>query len=213
MQKYFIALLFLLITPMALGTNHPITKIESDLDKMPVGEYELDKATSSLTWKVNHLGLSTYTARFAQIDASLYLHSSSLEKSKVIAVISPLSIVTDYPYRKEKDFDHELSYSEKWFNSKKYNKIKFHSTKIKITGSNTGKMHGILSMLGKKKPITLDVTFNKAFIRHPQYEKPVMGFSARGTIKRSDWGMTHLIPDIGDKIEILIESEFIKKRV
>ncbi|NJR72449.1 MAG: YceI family protein, partial [Gammaproteobacteria bacterium] len=35
-----------------------------------------------------------------------------------------------------------------------------------------------------------------------------VGFSAKGTVKRSDWGMKELLPFIGDDVEVLIEVEF-----
>ena len=35
-------------------------------------------------------------------------------------------------------------------------------------------------------------------------------FSARGTIKRSDFGMKYGVPNIGDDIQIIIESEAVK---
>ena len=213
MKKYIIVLLAIFNINIASAIAAPEIKLERDLDKMPAGEYELDKATSSLTWKVSHYGLSKYTARFAQIDASIYLNPVSLERSKIMAAVSPLSVTTDYPYKREKDFDHELAYDQKWFNAKKYNSIKFSSRKIVITGNKTGKLHGTLLMLGKKRPLTLDVTFNKALIKHPVHSKPAMGFSAKATLKRSDWGMDHMIPNIGNDVDIIIEAEFVKKRV
>lgn len=218
MRKYpliqkFLYLILLSIISFSASASNDLYKLERDLEKMPSGEYELDKEVSSLTWRVNHFGLSNYTARFAQIDATIYLNPSQLHKSKVMAVISPVSITTDYPFKREKDFDHELSYGEKWFNVEKYHTMKFRSTKITITGSNTGKLEGVLSMLGKTKPVTLNVKFNRAIIKHPIHEKPVIGFSATGTLNRSDWGMDNLIPDISDEVEIIIESQFVKKRV
>jgi polyisoprenoid-binding protein YceI len=38
---------------------------------------------------------------------------------------------------------------------------------------------------------------------------PAVGFSAKGKLLRSDFGMAHLIPlGIGDEVEIEIEAEF-----
>ena len=173
---------------------------------------ELDKSTSSVTWKVSHYGLSKYTARFAQIESSLYWDPYSFKKSRMITTVSPILITTDYPYKREKDFDHELSFDEGWFNAKKYDSIKFYSKKIEKTGERTGKIYGTLSMLGKKRPLVLYATSNKGLSKHPVSGKTVMGFSATGTIKRSDWGMVKMPPDIGDEVEIFIEAEFIKKR-
>jgi polyisoprenoid-binding protein YceI len=35
----------------------------------------------------------------------------------------------------------------------------------------------------------------------------VAGFSARGSIKRSDFGMRTLIPYVSDKVDLVIETE------
>ena len=43
----------------------------------PAGEYVLDKTHASITWKVKHLGLSNYTARFASFDSVLVLDPDS----------------------------------------------------------------------------------------------------------------------------------------
>lgn len=61
-------------------------------------------------------------------------------------------------------------------------------------------------LLGVAKPVTLDVTLNKAGVR-PTDKADTVGFSARGSLKRSDFGMKTFIPYIGDKIDLIIESE------
>jgi polyisoprenoid-binding protein YceI len=38
-----------------------------------------------------------------------------------------------------------------------------------------------------------------------------MGFSATTVIKRSEWGMTKFVPNIGDDVEVFIEGEFAKQ--
>jgi len=58
------------------------------------------------------------------------------------------------------------------------------------------------------RPVTLDVTYNGVanFPWAPDVDK--IGFSATTTIKRSDFGQTTLAPNIGDEVEIIIETEF-----
>ncbi len=178
------------------------------LSGMPGGLYKLDKAHASLTWKVSHLGLSDYTARFTDFDIDLYLDSQDPIRSRVRATIDPTSIETDYPNPEKKDFDAQLVNDAGWFNATQFPKIIFTSTKVEKTGDNTGKMTGDLEFLGVKKPVTLDVTFNKALGNHPFANKPAIGFSATGSLKRSDFGMNTYIPQIGDEVEIIIEAEF-----
>ncbi|MGL1297025.1 YceI family protein [Vibrio parahaemolyticus] len=41
-------------------------------------------------------------------------------------------------------------------------------------------------------------------------KKPVIGFSAVGTIHRSDYGFTNWLPLVGDDVTLEIEAEFDK---
>jgi polyisoprenoid-binding protein YceI len=178
--------------------------------EMPSGVYTLDKSHASVTWKVSHLGLSNYTARFATMDSELNFDAAKPENSSVKATIDVSSIRTDYPATPEKDFDKKLSEGTDWFNSKQFPTITFQSTKIERTGETTAKIHGDLTMLGVTKPMTLDAVFNGAYLKKPFADVPGLGFSATGKINRSDWGFSTYVPNIGDSIEIAIEAEFHK---
>lgn len=178
---------------------------------LPAGVYVSDETHTSVTFKVSHMGLSHYTARFARAEAELTFDPADPTKSSVKASVDPLSLRTDYPYPDKKDFDKELSAGAEWLNGEKFPTITFTSTRIEKTGETTGKMHGDLTLLGVTKPVTLDVTFNGAYTEHPMGKMPAMGFSAQGTVKRSDFGFNTYLPMIGDDVTILIEIEFKKK--
>jgi polyisoprenoid-binding protein YceI len=178
------------------------------VDEMPAGTYTLDKAHASLTWKVSHLGLSNYTARFTSFDATLDFNPTDPEKSKLNVTVDPTSLETDYPFADKKDFDKVLIDEQQWFNTRNFPKITFESITIERTGDNTGKVTGDLTFLGVTKPLTLDVVFNGSMAKQPFSKQPVLGFSATTTMKRSDWGMTTYVPTIGDEVELLIEVEF-----
>ena len=68
---------------------------------------------------------------------------------------------------------------------------------------------GTLTLLGVSKPVVLDVTFNQAGVS-PITKKETVGFSARGSLKRSDFGMNTFLPAIADKVDIIIETEAVK---
>jgi len=38
-------------------------------------------------------------------------------------------------------------------------------------------------------------------------QKPTIGFSAKATINRSDFGMNYALPNIADKVDLVIEVE------
>ncbi|MBT0587819.1 YceI family protein [Alteromonas oceanisediminis] len=183
---------------------------KSTFNEMPSGEYTVDLTHASIVWKVSHLGLSDYTARFADFDASITFDANNIEKSTVTATINPMSIQTAYPNADEKDFDNILATDEAWFNAGKFANITFRSTGIDMLTEQRAEMSGELTFLGVTKPVTLDVEFNGAMQRQPFSGKPTMGFSATTTINRSEWGMTKYVPNIGDSVDVMIEGEFIK---
>lgn len=183
---------------------------KSPFNDMPEGVYALDLNHASVVWKVSHLGLSNYVARFADFDAAIDYDPSDITKSTVTAKINPMSIQTAYPNAQEKDFDNILATDKSWFNAAEFASIDFVSTSIEMTGEKTAVMQGNLTFLGLSKAVLLDVTFNGAMLKAPFSSKPTMGFSATTTIKRTDWGMDKSVPNIGDEVEVMIEGEFVK---
>ena len=182
---------------------------KSPFSEMPSGQYKLDLSHASIVWKVSHLGLSNYVARFADFDASIDFDANDVGNSKVFATINPMSIQTAYPNADEKDFDKILATDKGWFNAGEFASITFESSSIAMKGDNTAVMKGNLVFLGVTKPVELDVTFNGAMAVQPFTRKPTMGFSATTVIKRSDWGMTKYVPSIGDEVSVMIEGEFV----
>jgi polyisoprenoid-binding protein YceI len=181
---------------------------KSPLNDMPSGQYQVDLSHASIIWKVSHLGLSNYVARFTSFDASIDFDARDITASKVTANIDPMSIQTAYPNAEKKDFDKALATEKGWFNGSEFTQITFNSTSIQMTGDNTAIMQGELIFLGVTKPVTLDVVINGAMQRQPFSGKPTMGFSATASISRSAWGMSKYVPQIGDNVSIVIEGEF-----
>ena len=186
------------------------TSLKKEIAQMPSGKYELDKAHSSVHFRVKHLGLSFYTARFTDFDANLDFNSQKPHKSALTAVIKADSIRTDFPFLKRKDFDRLLAYDKSWFNAKKYPEIKFEAKSIARSLTNKSVIKGDLTMLGVTKPVDLEVQFNGSYKNKPFANVPALGFSAKANIKRSDWGFDTFVPNIGDDVEIIIETEFHK---
>ncbi|MEL6872384.1 MAG: YceI family protein, partial [Pseudomonadota bacterium] len=56
------------------------------------GTYKLDRAHASLVWKVNHLGLSFYTARFDTFDATLDINPDEA-RVRSVQLVSAGSII------------------------------------------------------------------------------------------------------------------------
>lgn len=180
----------------------------------PVGDYGVDKTHASLTWKIVHQGLSNYTARFTSFDATLTFNEADVSKSKLSVTIDPKTVETDYakqrPAGNTTDFNKEIADEANFFNSGKYPKITFVSTKITKTGDKTGKATGDLTFLGVTKPVTLDVTFVGGR-NDPRSGKYKVGFSASGVVKRSEFGMAFGQAFLSDDVKIQVEAEFVQK--
>ena len=183
------------------------------IDQLPAGIYKSDLTHTSLTWKVSHLGLSNYTARFAVLESEVALDPKDITQSKVSATIDAKSIRTDFPKTGEEDFDKKLVTSTDWFNTEKFPTITFASTKIEKTGDKTAKIYGDLTLLGVTKPVVLDAVFNGAYLLKPFGNIPAFGVSATTQINRSEWGFGTYVPMIGDRVDVAIEIEFGKNDV
>jgi polyisoprenoid-binding protein YceI len=172
-----------------------------DFTAQPAGEYLLDKSHASVTWRVSHLGLSQYTARFDKMDGKIQYTPATSTASKVEFTIDATSINTGLA-----PFNKKLQASE-YFDAEKNPSITFKSTKIEPIAGGKFKMTGDMTLRGVTKPMTWDVTFNGG-VYNRFAQAHAVGFSAKGIVKRTDWGMKELVPMIGDDVEVLVEVEF-----
>ena len=177
---------------------------------IPAGDYTLDKAHSTLVFRVSHLGFSNYTAAFANFDAKLKFDQNNAGVSALEATIDPKSLTLPAP---PEGFLAELT-GNNWLNTATYPAITFKSTKVETTGPDTGKVTGDLTLHGVTKPVTLDVTYNGGYAGHPMDPHARVGFSAKGTFKRSDFGIAYGVPapgttmGVSDEVQVIIETEF-----
>src|SRR3984893_2400465 len=130
--------------------------------KAPNGTYKNDPLHSSLTFKIDHMGLSHYTSQFIKFNATLDFDPAKLANSSVTVNIDPTSVRTDYSgdfKAAQKDspystFDEQIARDNKFLNADKYSTVTFKSTKVVQTGE-TLKITGDLRFLGVTKPVTL----------------------------------------------------------
>jgi len=180
----------------------------------PPGAYVMDKAHTSVTFRVSHMGFSRYTARFANVDGRLKFAPSAPATMAVEATIDPKSLELNAP---PAGF-HDQLMGKSFFEADKFPAITFKSTQVALTGPKTAKVTGDFTLHGVTKPLTLDVTYNGGY--PPNAMDPSgarVGFSAHGVIKRSAFGMGFGVPapgsnmGVGDDVEVMIETEFSSK--
>jgi polyisoprenoid-binding protein YceI len=176
----------------------------------PAGDYTLDKAHASLIFRVDHMGFSNFTARFAHFDAKLKLDPAHPANSHVDATIDPDSLETDNP----PDGFLEMLHGVQWLDAGKFPLIAFHSTHIRMTSRNTARITGDFSLHGVTRPLTLTAKFNGGYAGFTLDPHARVGFSAHGALKRSDFGIAFGLPapgtkmGVGDLVDVTIEAEF-----
>ena len=177
---------------------------------VPAGTYTVDKAHTSLLFRVSHMGFSTYTGRFAQVDAQLQFDPAHLEASQVTVNIDPRSICAD---NAPSGFLQTLA-GDGWLDAGHYPQMTFRSNTVEVTGPDTFRIHGELTMHGVTKPLVLDARYNGGYAGHPMDPHARVGFSATGSLKRSDFGIRFGIPapgttmGVGDEVSVILETEF-----
>lgn len=180
------------------------------IEGIPAGAYTLDKSHASLTFQVNHLGFSNYTARFTALDAQLQLDPAHPDQASLVATVQPRSLELNAP---PAGFLNELL-GPQWFNAAQFSEITYRSTQIEMTGANTARIHGDLTLHGVTKPVVLEATFNGGYAGHPMDPHARLGFSAHGVLNRSEFGMGVGVPPPGtnmgvsDAVNFAIETEW-----
>ena len=187
------------------------TPAAASLAPAPAGQYKVDPAHASVEFRVSHMGFSTFTTRFARFESTLTFDPKNIPASKVTTTIDTNSIeLNSWPKQCV-----EILKGPQLLNTEKYPNIEFKSERIKMTGLKTMQIHGTLTVLGVSRPIVLDATFNGGYAGMPNMDPNArIGFSAHGTVRRSDFGMSFGIPaagtsiGVGDAIDVSIEAEF-----
>jgi polyisoprenoid-binding protein YceI len=177
----------------------------------PAGQYQIDKSHASLLMRVSHLGFSTYTTRFSRFDAQLTFDPSNIPASKVVTTIDASSFEMDAA--PQMCFD--IMKGPQMLDTAKFPQILFKSERIRMTGAKSMEISGTLTLHGVTRPMVLAATFNGGYAGVPKMDPHArIGFSAHGSFKRSDFGMTFGIPapgttmGVGDLIDYSIEAEF-----
>ena len=184
-SRYFLTILSLLSASFSL---HATTEM-----------WTLDPQHTSVLWKIEHLGFSTQVGKF-YASGTLAVDEQNPKNSKVDAKVKISDIVTGLPELNKHLLGHQF------FDNDIFPIATFVSNKVDVINKNSGKIYGTLTLHGVSKPVTLDVTMNKTG-KNPINNKMTMGFTATTVIKRSDFGMSTLLPALGDEIKLEINAE------
>ncbi len=144
--------------------------------------YTIDTAHSMAEFSVRHMMISTVRGVFEDLSGTLEFDLANPEASRIEAVIKTGTINTRQP-----DRDNHLR-SADFFDADNHPDMTFTSTKIEVTGESTGQVMGDLTIRGKTREVTFDVTYFGEIANSPFGDKRV-GFAGTTSINREDWNL------------------------
>ncbi len=206
MRQFSIKFLFFLGVVWVLSSCSSITalltpNLTQNLRDVSPGNYRIDPSHSTVLFSVNHMGFSRFIGRFNSFQASLDYDAENIENSRLHAIIDMGSIDVN-----SEDFENTLR-SRFWLNTEKFPQAEFKTVSAKQRSEKDIDFQGELTFLGVTQTVELRVTVNGAAF-NPFSQKYTLGFDAKASFLRSDFGLDRYIPTVGDTISIDVSTEF-----
>jgi polyisoprenoid-binding protein YceI len=175
---------------------------------LPAGSYRLDPRHASVVFRIRHMGLAWFTARFDGKAATLTLDPADPSRSQLRASVDADTVNTGVLNAAgERAFDRSIGRA---LGEDTTPSISFVSTAIERTGEHTARITGDLTMNGQTHPATFEATFDGGAVDPLRGGAQVLGFSAHGSINRSEWGVTEWRSFTGEEVQIVIEAELVR---
>ena len=163
--------------------------------------WTIDKNHAQTNFQIRHMGVSTVRGSISGITGTIVWNDKDPSKSSVEATIDTTTVNTNNAGR-----DKDLK-SANYFDVEKFPTMTFKSTSVSRVGDKL-QVVGDLTLLGVTKSVTLDVD-GPTPPQKGMGGKQVIGLSATGMIKRTDFNFAPKMPAmaLGDEVKITIDVE------
>lgn len=169
--------------------------------------YVLDPEHVSVGFLVDHVGYAKTLGMFRRVSGEYRFDPGTGAISDLRIEIVAASVYTAHDKRDEhlrgRDF----------LDVGQFPTLVYTAAAATLRGDRDYVIEGELELLGQRRPVTLTATLNKRapypLALSPLRRAPVMGVSARGSFRRSDFGMMYAVENgwVGDEVELIIELE------
>ena len=165
--------------------------------------YELDPEHTTVSFMVGHVGYADVLGVFGEVEGGFTYDDETRELSDVEVTVGTPSVQTFHDAR-----DEHVRKGD-FLDVEAHPAMTFTAGGGEPTGEDTGTVAGELTLLGETRPLTLDVTLNKAAEYPFGHGRFTLGLSVRGSLRRSEWGMTYAVDDglVDDEVRLVIETE------
>jgi len=161
-------------------------------------QYVIDPSHSTVQFAVTHIGVSHVIGRFNEISGSFAYDPSRIAAGSAQIVLKAASIDTALARRDD------LLRGKQGFKAAEFPEIRFDSTAIAGNAEKFA-LSGKLSLLGVTRPVTFQV--RKIGAGPDPWGGYRAGFEATAVLRRSDFGMTSLVPAVSDNVAVTVEIE------
>ncbi|GLK53720.1 YceI family protein [Maricaulis virginensis] len=166
--------------------------------------FEFDKSHTIIQASWVHQGYSTQSLQFTDYDGTLDLDLEDPSASTVDITFNLVGGI--WAGANQERFLGHLA-SDDFFGLETNPTAHFVATGFQTEDGETGTMTGNLTMNGVTAPVTLDVTLNQ--VGETQEGNTKAGFTATGSLMRSEWDMGFAVPYVSDEIELFISTELV----
>ena len=181
---------------------------EQGMVRVPAGTWNLDPAHSSAAFEVKHMMIATVRGHFREFGGRLDAAEEDPANSRVTGWAKVASIDTGNAER-----DAHLRSAE-FFDAERYPEIRFASTRIQHVEGGDYRVSGELTIKDVTREIEMTATVEGA--AEDPWGNERVGISVRGTIDRTDFGLTWqqrlqgggLL--VGEKVNILVDVSAVR---
>ena len=145
------------------------------------GDYTLDAAHTRIGFVARHAMVTKVRGSFQDVTGTAHLDGQDPTKSSAELTLQVASIATGNGQR-----DEHLRTND-FFDAPTYPEITFRSTAVEVTGEDTFRMTGDLTIKGITKPVAID--FELTGSATDPFGNLRVGFDGKAVIKRTDWGV------------------------
>jgi polyisoprenoid-binding protein YceI len=168
-------------------------------------DFALDAAHTAVHFAVPHYDISLVRGRIPKVAGTVQF-DPALKSGAVDVRIDADSLDTG-----NRTLDQILR-SDQYLDTARYGDVRFAGTAFVFDGERLAAIEGTLILHGVARPVRLAAQrFTCKEVKLGLAGRHVCGGEFTTTIRRSDFGMTHMLPDVGDAVELSIGVEATRK--
>jgi len=181
---------FLLAAALALATTGTAA----------AATYKIDPRHTQVFFTYGHNEYSHLSGRLNEANGTLEFDPAKPAASSISLELPLSSLSTGVP-----GLDDHMR-SADFFDAEKFPTASFKSTKVTVRDATHFDLAGDLTIKGTTRPAVFAVTVNHTG-ENERRKTPMAGFDAVATIKRSEFGVDHMLAVTGDEIQLRVSME------